>query len=282
MSSTDPFVAHEQAIIAACAEHERTYHQQPNYRRCITFVIHTTNYFVKFGDSWCFSSEAMMQNKIASTAQRDPSAPRVPVVYHIFHHEHLTYAIMEFIETIQVSMGIFVDKVAAAVLWLRQQPVFPGVVLGPLGPGPAWHGIFKREYAPLPFTGAVALERFLNKALSVMRRRQPDLAEISIAGELLVLTQSDMDPSNFAVDTTWRPVIFDFCEIGWLPESLANFTLLRTSSFAAAVSERVFGDNLASVAASSNLASLCAVRVYQVMGFNSPNLGLDKDGNPET
>jgi len=163
MSSTNPFVAHEKAIIAACTQQEQTYGRQPDYRRCITFVIHTANYFVKFGDSWCFSSEAMMQMEIASVAQRDPSAPRVPVVHHIFPHECLTYAIIEPIETIQVSKDIFVHKVAAAVLWLRRQPVPPGVVLGPLGSGRAWHGIFKNKYAPLPFTGAVALERFLNK-----------------------------------------------------------------------------------------------------------------------
>ena len=162
-SASNPLVIHEQAIIAACTRHEQTNRQQPDYRRCIPFVTRTANYLVKFGDSWCFSSEAVMQKEMASVAQRDPSAPRVPIVHHIFQHEHLTYAIIELIETIQVSADIFVHKVAAAVLWLRRQPVPPGVVLGPLGSGPAWHAIFKKKYAPLPFTGAVALERFLNK-----------------------------------------------------------------------------------------------------------------------
>ncbi|KAI6132555.1 hypothetical protein EDD16DRAFT_1689072 [Pisolithus croceorrhizus] len=252
MPSTIPFVALEQAIIAACAQ------------RCIPFDTHTANYFVKFGDSWCFSTEAMMQQKFASVAQRNPSAPRVPVVHHIFQHEHLTYAIIESIETIQVSTDIFLRKVAAAVLWLRRQPVLPGVVLGPLGSGRAWHAIFKNKYAP---------------AVSTLQRRQPGLAEINIAGEPLVLTQSDMDPSNFAVDATGCPVIFDFGEIGWLPQSLANFTLLRTSCFATAVSVCVFGDDLDSVAASSNLDSMCAVKTYLGTGFKS-NLGLDENGNP--
>jgi len=172
-----------------------------------------------------------------------------------------------------------IDKASAAVLWLRRQPVPLDVGLGPLGSGPAWHAIFKDGYAPLPFTGAVALERFLNKALSTMQRRQPDLAKISIADEPLVLTQSDMDPSNFAVDATGRPVIFDFCQIGWLPESLANFTLLKTSSIAG-VSGRVFRDHLDSVKASSNLASMRAVMTYLVTGFQADQgLGLDKDGN---
>ncbi len=111
-----------------------------------------------------------------------------------------------------------------------------------------------------------------SQAVSTLQRRQPGLAKISIAGEPLVLTQSDMNPSNFAVDVTGRPVIFDFGEIGWLPESLANFTLLMTSSFARDVSVHVFGGDLDSVAASSNLASMCAVKPYLGMGSRS-NLG---------
>ena len=103
---------------------------------CIPFVIYTTNYPVKFGDSWCFSPEAMMQKEIDSIAQRDPSAPRVSIVHHIFQHEHLMYAIIESIETIQVSMGILVRKGAAAVLWLRRQPVLPGCRPQPSGTRP--------------------------------------------------------------------------------------------------------------------------------------------------
>ena len=47
-----------------------------------------------------------------------------------------------------------------------------------------------------------------------------NIPDVSIADEPLVLTQSDMDRSNFSVDTTERPVILDPGEIGWLPESL--------------------------------------------------------------
>ena len=102
-----------------------------------------------------------------------------------------------------------------------------------------------------------------------MLRLEPNLAKISIADEPLVLTQSDMHPSNFAVDATGRPGILDFLEIGWLPESLANFTLFRTSGFASSVSARVFRDDLDSIKASSNLASLCAVRRCLYTGFTS-------------
>ena len=100
-----------------------------------------------------------------------------------------------------------------------------------------------------------------SQAVSLQQRRQKDLANISISGERLILTQSDMDPSNFGIDETGRVVIFDFSEIGWLPESLANYTLLCTKKFASDVAARVFGDDLDSVTASSNLASLVQVRM---------------------
>lgn len=266
----------------ACLLHEETNGQSPEYRPYIPFLIHTTKYRVKFGDSWCFLAEAMTQREIGRVAERDPSsAPRVPIVYHIFQDEQRTYAITEFVETINVERDIFVTKVATAVLWLRRQPAPPGVVLGPLGSGFAWHSIFKRKHAPLPFTSVEALERLLNQAVSYMQRQQPGLAKIRIADDPLVLPQSDMDSSNFAVDPMGRTVILDFGEIGWLPASLANFTLLETSGFARDVSVHVFGDRLKSVVASSNLDSLYAVKVCLGTASRS-NLGLDKDGNPAT
>jgi hypothetical protein len=106
----------------------------------------------------------------------------------------------------------------------------------------------------------------------MMRRLQPDLVKISITGEPLVLTQSDMDISNFGVDATGRPVIFDFGAIGWLPASLANFNLLNTSSFARTVSVHVFGDRLESVVASSNLGSMSAAKLCLSTSSRS-NLG---------
>ncbi|KAI5893396.1 uncharacterized protein SCHCODRAFT_02666503 [Schizophyllum commune H4-8] len=262
MASSASFAACEQEIVAACAQHELAHAQKIDYRRCIPFIIDDTRYFVKFGDTLSFASEAATQKELSKAARSDQDAPRVPAIHHIFAHEHLTYAVMEFVETAEVPMEALVQKVAAAVLWLRRQPAPPGVALGPLGGGRAWHRIFKDSCAPLPFTSSAALERFLNKAISSIRRRQPSIADISIADEPLVLTQSDMDPSNFGVDTAGRPVIFDFGQIGWLPESLANHSLLGTSPFASGVSAGVLGDGLRSVVESSNVKSLGAVRVF--------------------
>jgi hypothetical protein len=107
-----------------------------------------------------------------------------------------------------------------------------------------------------------------SQAVSILQqqRRSQDLANISISGERLVLTQSDVHPSNFGIDATGRVVIFDFGEIGWLPESLANYTLLSTGGFISKVAAHVFGDHLDSVKASSNLASLSAVKTFLGLG----------------
>ncbi|KAI5830566.1 hypothetical protein K523DRAFT_351558 [Schizophyllum commune Tattone D] len=222
---TTSFVAHEQAIVAACAQHELAYAQQIDYRRCISFIINDTRYFVKFGDTLSFASEAATQQELTKVARRDPDAPHVPAIHHIFAHEHLTYAIMEFVETMEVPMDVL--------------------------------------------------------AVTTIRRRRPSIADINIADEPLVLTQSDMDLSNFGVDTAGRPVIFDFGQIGWLPESLANYSLLGTSTFASGVSAGVLGDSLRSVAESANMKSMGAVRMHLGMSF-SHDLGLDCDGNPRT
>ncbi|KAL1722377.1 hypothetical protein EV715DRAFT_193104 [Schizophyllum commune] len=285
MLSGTSFVAHEQDIVAACAQHELAHAQQIDYRRCIPFIIDDTRYFVKFGDTLSFASEAATQQELAKVARRDQDAPHVPAIHHIFAHEHLTYAIMELVETMEVPMDVFVQKVADAVLWLRRQPAPPGVVLGPLGGGRAWHKIFKDSCAPLPFTSTVALERFLNKAVATIRRRRPNIADINIADDPLVLTQSDMDPSNFGVDTAGRPVIFDFGQIGWLPESLANYSLLGTSTFASGVSAGVLGDSLRSVAESANVKSMGAVRMHLGMSFSHDlgafDLSVQRDADEE-
>ncbi|KAL1678077.1 hypothetical protein EV122DRAFT_290601 [Schizophyllum commune] len=259
MTSNASFISREHDIVAACAQHELAHAQRREYRRCISVTIDENRYFIKFGDTWCFASEVATQQKLANVARSEQDAPHVPAIHHIFAHEHLTYAIMEFVETMEVPMDVFVQKVADAVLWLRGQPAPPGVALGPLGGGRAWHKIFKDNCAPLPFT---------SPAVTTIRRRRPNIADINIADEPLVLTQSDMDSSNFGVDTVGRPVIFDFGQIGWLPESLANYSLLGTSTFASGVSAGVLGDSLRSVAESANVKSMGAVRMHLGMSFS--------------
>jgi hypothetical protein len=158
MSLDNPFVALEPAIIAACAKYEKDNHRVYGYRR----FIHFANYFIKFGDTRRFSSEVQTHDHFAKVTKKDLTAPRVSSILHSFKHGPLTFAIIEPLQIVPVAEDVFVQKVADAVLWMRSQPCPAGVTLGPLGSGPARHEIFKDNYAPLPFTSVIALEKFLN------------------------------------------------------------------------------------------------------------------------
>lgn len=158
MSLEFPFVAFEQTIIAACAKHEEDNYRQPSYGR----FIHFNDYIVKFGDSWCFSSEVKTHNHFAKITENDLTAPRVPLNHHSFEHEHRKYAIIEPIQTVKVTEDVFVQKVTDAIRWMRNQARPAGAALGPLGSGPVYHAIFMKKHAPLLFTSVVALEKYLN------------------------------------------------------------------------------------------------------------------------
>ena len=70
-----------------------------------------------------------------------------------------------------------------------------------------------------------------------------------------------MDASNFGVDAAGQPVILDSGEIGWLPESLDLYTLLRTTGFAWKVAAHLFGrDEATRLCVQPNLASFAGVR----------------------
>jgi hypothetical protein len=77
-----------------------------------------------------------------------------------------------------------------------------------------------------------------------------------------------MGIGNFGVDTAGRPVVFDFAEIGWLPESLALYTFLATS-FAKKVAAHVFGVHQGPLhlSAHPNLDSIARVRALLGMTF---------------
>ena len=106
-------------------------------------------------------------------------------------------------------------------------------------------------------------------------------------GEDVVLTQSDMDISNFGIALDGRAVVFDAATIQALPRTLAEFTLLRTTNFAKAVSAYVFdAGHSAALLASANFASLNEVRIYLSRGnddlgkFNLACFPLDAEPLP--
>jgi hypothetical protein len=81
----------------------------------------------------------------------------------------------------------------------------------------------------------------------------------------MVLTQSesDMDASNFGVGLDGRAFLFDAATIQALPVTLADFTLLRTTPFATAVSQHVFdADKRAARLASPSLLTLLGLLLF--------------------
>ncbi|TDL14469.1 hypothetical protein BD410DRAFT_203463 [Rickenella mellea] len=279
MSSSMKFAALEPAIVCACAQHERENENVRNYRHCLLFG----QYFVKFGAYSSFYSEVMTLSYLADLAKTEATAPRVPQVHHFFHNNGgMAYVVMEYICLAQVSAETLAAKAAQAVRWMHGVPAPHDVVLGPKGNGRARHVVFKNCKAPLDFVSLGALERYFNKAVAKARHRSPTIADISIAKERLVLTQSDMNTSNFGVDAAGRPVVLDFGEIGWLPESLDLYTLLRTTAFARKVAEHLFGpDEATSLCSHPNLASMSEIRALLAMAAR-PNLNLDNNGYERT
>jgi hypothetical protein len=275
MSSPTDFAALEPAIVSACDQHEREGRNDRNYSRCLPFG----EYFVKFGPYSSFYSEVVTLSYLADLAKSDASAPRVPQVYHFFHdNKRMAYVVMEFIDLIQVSTETLAPKAAQVVRWMRSVPAPHDVVLGPKGNGLARHVVFKNCEAPLDFASLGALERYLNRAIAKLRQRSPTVTDVSIAHEPLVLTQSDMDASNFGIDAAGRPVVLDCGEIGWLPESLGLYTLFRTTAFARKVAAHLFDlDEATHLCAQPNLASIAGVRTLLGQAAR-PCLNLDNDG----
>ncbi|KIO27451.1 hypothetical protein M407DRAFT_23270 [Tulasnella calospora MUT 4182] len=278
MSSSEYFVALEPDIISACAEHERENGHKREYRRCLPIG----SYFIKFDAYSSFLPEVTTLKYLADLAKNDASAPRVPQVHHFFHRNgRMAYVVMELIQLVEVPTADLAVKAAQAVLWMRGVPAPSDVVLGPKGPGRARHVVFKNRVAPLDFVSVKALERYFNKAIEKLRLRFKNIADVSIANEQLVLTQSDMDPSNFGVDAAGQSVILDPGEIGWLPESLALYMLFRTTDFARDVTACLYApEDAAHLGAHPNLASMGGVRVMlaQAAGPNLNNNGQERSG----
>jgi hypothetical protein len=102
----------------------------------------------------------------------------------------------------------------------------------------------------------------------VQRVRRPyiPIDDVSLVNEDVILTQSDMHACNFGVGFDGRAVIFDAATIQALPVTLADFTLLRTTPFATAVSKHVFDPvERAARLASPSMKSLAEARRYLFM-----------------
>ncbi|KAI0037799.1 hypothetical protein FA95DRAFT_1578590 [Auriscalpium vulgare] len=279
----------QRAVVRAAELHEEKSYGSGIYTR----VFHLGDYddsdasyhhlSVKYNDQGTTKAEMAALKFLYALACKDgDAAPLVPQVVHSFYCPHgLGYIVMKRIELRTVPDHELYAKAAEAVLWLRAQRPPPMEVFGSLGASYARHAVFKYFEAPLKFTGVAAVQRYFNTVVNrvrILRRGTLKIADVFFEGEEIVLTQSDMAPSNFGVSSDGRAVIFDAATIQALPVTLADFTLLRTTPFATAVSKHVFGDERAMRLASPNLASLAEVRRLLFMAADA-TFGVDEDGN---
>lgn len=69
----------------------------------------------------------------------------------------------------------------------------------------------------------------------ISRSRQKSVTPVSFDAEPVILTQSDVNASNFGVDKAGKTVLFNFSSIGWLPLSFAKYAMPSTNQFTADV-----------------------------------------------
>ncbi|KAF8650214.1 hypothetical protein AX16_005347 [Volvariella volvacea WC 439] len=283
--SPEELSALELAVETAAQLHEqRNKRSNGNYSR----FFHLDNFYdlygnlsVKYTDHAFIKAESLALQHLYDLASRGGiDAPHIPRMVHYFHSpDGWGYMIMERINLRAVSSDELHRKAACAVLWLRTHRV---TFFGSLGGTNTCHTVFQAGKAPHPFTSVTAAQTYLNVAVDRVQHQRANwmtpIAEINLVDDNVVLTQSDMDPSNFGVALDGRPVVFDAATIQALPKTLADFTLFHTTPFAKAVSAYVFiARERAPLLASSNFESLTAVRTYLSTG--NDDLGVDANGN---
>ncbi|KAH9058924.1 hypothetical protein EDB83DRAFT_2610973 [Lactarius deliciosus] len=193
-------------VIAVCKEHEKQNWKNYDYRACVYIG---TDYFVKYGNPKDLEPELATQEFIFNHAQQ-PQTPVPPRIAKILHH--------------------FVDDEATMYLVMErinlQVPLPSNPTLGPAGGGPIRHRFFKDFEAPFNIPDVGMLDEYMKKAYGLLSvTAQQKVPPVSVSGERLVFTQSDMDDSNFGVDENGRTVLMDFNEVGLLPETFVAHTL---------------------------------------------------------
>lgn len=81
---------------------------------------------------------------------------------------------------------------------------------------------------------------------------QQRVSPVSVSGERLMFSQSDMDNSNFGVDEHGRTVLMDFGEVGVLPETFIASTLCSKKHASIAASLGLLNN--------SNLKTMAVIR----------------------
>ena len=271
-------------VISACAKHDEN-SQNDDYRRRVYLGM---DYFVKYGSRSDLESELATHKYIFAHAQQTntPDTPRIPQIVHHFVDQNAMYLVMERIK-LQESPPDLAARKQKAIKWLTELPLPSNYALGPVGRGLIRHRFFNDSEAPFVFPDVVTLDQYINRVrpcfdflecpppptctlgqayyrlLSVWARKT--YSPVSICGERVMFTQSDMDDSNFGVDEHGRTVLMDFSKIGMLPETLVAYMLSKDDAACLGLSGN---SNLA-----STRASMAMIAQYLAMVAN-PELGI--------
>ena len=154
-----PLSSSEQSeIIQLCELHEEKYRLLPYYHRCVFL----RSWFIKYGSHRDLELECKTQNYLWSKTNGQQNVPRIPQVIAYFSPEkQWAYLVAERIDPI-LPANASPQAVATAIQWLRSVPPPPGLTLGSVGGGSARHKLFKDLEAPLSFSSAEALQKYMN------------------------------------------------------------------------------------------------------------------------
>ncbi|KAK7046115.1 hypothetical protein VNI00_007118 [Paramarasmius palmivorus] len=246
-------------------------------------VLSLDDCFVKF-DNMDILNEGDTQVFVYTAFRSSPNAPRVPKVYECFSWNGMQYLVTERINHPTVDAWAIANALRS--LFTLSAPIGSeiGLIEGAYAKaqspkrraknGLVRHPFFGYDTAPFRYTGAPALQRHINKALTYRPRSAPPL-EVNIADDPLVMVQDDIHPSNFLIDPeTHEVTIIDFAGISALPRSFVSFTLYTTKDkFVAGVAQYLSWERFDSL-----LALAAAAGIYAQI--SNKRFGLDKDGHP--
>ncbi|KIM41134.1 hypothetical protein M413DRAFT_445852 [Hebeloma cylindrosporum] len=257
----------QQAIIQLCEEHEQAHQRDFYYNRCVVFGQR----FIKYGHHTKIYYQYKTQEYLFNQSVGDPNAPRIPAVLEYFTHEDMVYLVTELIDPIMPASDS-PEAVAGALRWLHRVPAPSGHILGSVGGGNPRHILFKNYEAPYIFSSTQALQNYMNRALDwIPPKGRP--AKMDFLEDALIFTQSDMHITNFALDKDNKICMFDFEDVGVLPECFARFTLTSSRDpFLARVAECLGWTK------DSNSKSLGGAGSILIM-ISDSSLGLDMHGN---
>jgi len=145
-------------IIQLCELHEEKHRFDPYYRRCLVL----RSWFIKYGGHADLEFEYKTQEYLWNMTNGQQNAPRIPQIIDYFSpKEEWAYLVTERIDPIQPA-NTSPRAVATAIQWLRSVPRPSGLTLGSVGGGSARHKLFKNFEAPLSFSSAKGLQKYMN------------------------------------------------------------------------------------------------------------------------